>query len=148
MQDPMEHAFFEAEAAARRGEVPVGAVVVNSSNGDIIGRAGNRTQELNDPSAHAEMLAIKMAAHDLASPRLIDCDLYVTLEPCPMCAGVISLARIRRLYFAAFDAKSGGVDHGARVFDHGTCHHRPEIIGGFHESRAAKMLKDFFEERR
>jgi len=148
MQDPMERAFFEAEVAASRGEIPVGAVVVNSANGDIIGHAGNRIEELNDPSAHAEMLAIKMAAHHLTSPRLIDCDLYVTLEPCPMCAGAISLARIRRLYFAAFDAKSGGVDHGARVFDHSTCHHCPEIIGGVHETRATDMLQKFFKARR
>ena len=144
----MEYAFLEAEAAAKRGEVPVGAVVVNWQNGEIIARAGNRVEELNDASAHAEMLALRQASGLLETSRLETCDVYVTLEPCPMCAGLISLARVRRLYFAAFDAKSGGVDHGARVFDHKTCHHRPEIIGGVHENPAEKLLKDFFQKRR
>jgi len=147
-KEPMEYAFLEAEAAAKRGEVPVGAIVVDCENGHIIARAGNRVEELNDASAHAEMLALRQASLLLETPRLEKCDVYVTLEPCPMCAGLISMARVRRLYFAAFDAKSGGVDHGARVFDHPTCHHRPEIIGGVHESRAEKMLQDFFKKQR
>lgn len=141
----MALALAEAEAAGARGEVPVGAVIVK--DGMVIARAGNRVEELGDPTAHAEMLAIRAAAA-LGDRRLEGCDLYVTLEPCPMCAAAISLARLRRLYFGAYDPKGGGVEHGAKVFDHATCHHRPEVYGGLEESRAAGMLRGFFEERR
>lgn len=141
----MALALAEAEAAGARGEVPVGAVIVK--DGMVIARAGNRVEELGDPTAHAEMLAIRAAAA-LGDKRLEGCDLYVTLEPCPMCAAAISLARLRRLYFGAYDPKGGGVEHGAKVFDHATCHHRPEVYGGLEESRAAGMLRGFFEERR
>lgn len=141
----MALALAEAEAAGARGEVPVGAVIVK--DGMVIARAGNRVEELGDPTAHAEMLAIRAAAA-LGDRRLEGCDLYVTLEPCPMCAAAISLARLRRLYFGAYDPKGGGVEHGAKVFDHATCHHRPEVYGGLEESRAAGMLRGFFGERR
>jgi tRNA(adenine34) deaminase len=141
----MALALAEAEAASARGEVPVGAVIVRG--GEVIARAGNRVEELGDPTAHAEMVVIRQAAA-LGDKRLEDCDLYVTLEPCPMCAAAISLARIRRLYFGAYDPKGGGVEHGAKVFDHATCHHRPEIYGGLEESRAARLLRDFFAPRR
>ncbi len=141
----MALALAEAEAAGARGEVPVGAVIVK--DGMVIAQAGNRVEELGDPTAHAEMLAIRAAAA-LGDKRLEGCDLYVTLEPCPMCAAAISLARLRRLYFGAYDPKGGGVEHGAKVFDHATCHHRPEVYGGLEESRAAGMLRGFFEERR
>lgn len=141
----MALALAEAAAAGTRGEVPVGAVIVR--DGAVIARAGNRVEELGDPTAHAEMLAIRAAAA-LGDRRLEGCDLYVTLEPCPMCAAAISLARLRRLYFGAYDPKGGGVEHGAKVFDHATCHHRPEVYGGLEESRAAGMLRGFFEERR
>jgi len=144
----MERALEAAEAAGARGEVPVGAVVVDTASGEVIADAGNRTEELADPTAHAEMLAIRDAANKLGAPRLVGCDLYVTLEPCPMCAGAISFARIRRLYFGASDPKGGGVEHGARVFDHPTCHHRPEVYGGFDEARATALLKIFFAARR
>lgn len=144
----MERALEAAEAAAVRGEVPVGAVIVDPATGDILASAGNRTEELSDPTAHAEMLAIREAARLIGAPRLVGCDLYVTLEPCPMCAGAISFARIRRLYFGASDPKGGGVEHGARVFDHPTCHHRPEIYGGIDEARAGALLREFFAERR
>ena len=140
----MERALEAAEAVAARGEVPVGAVIVDPSSGDILAVAGNRTEEAADPTAHAEMLAIREAAAHLGAARLVGCDLYVTLEPCPMCAGAISFARIRRLYFGASDPKGGGVEHGARVFDHPTCHHRPEVYGGIDEARAAALLKQFF----
>ena len=142
----MSAALAEAEAAAARGEVPVGAVV--SRDGLILAAAGNRVEELADPTAHAEVLALRAAAALLGSPRLEGCDLTVTLEPCPMCAGAISLARIRRLVFAAYDAKGGGVEHGARVYDHATCHHRPEVVGGMREREAADMLRRFFQVRR
>ncbi len=143
---PMEIALEEARAAARRGEVPVGAVVV--AGGRVLARAGNRVEETGDPTAHAEMLAIRAASEALGAPRLVDCELHVTLEPCPMCAAAISLARIKRLHFGAYDPKSGGVDHGPRVFDHPTCHHRPEIVGGVRETEAGELLKGFFRERR
>ena len=139
-------AIAEAEAAGRRGEVPVGAVVVR--DGSVLARAGNRVEELADPTAHAEILALRAAAAAVGAPRLTDCDLWVTLEPCPMCAGAISLARIRRLHFGAYDPKGGGVDHGAQVFDHPTCHHRPDVVGGLAESRIATLLQAFFHERR
>jgi tRNA(adenine34) deaminase len=139
-------AFAEAEAAGRRGEVPVGAVV--SRQGAILSQAGNRVEEMADPTAHAEILALRAAALAIGAPRLDGCDLWVTLEPCPMCAGAIALARIRRLHFGAYDPKGGGVDHGPRIFDQPTCHHRPEVVGGIEESRAAAMLRAFFRERR
>ena len=141
----MQIAFTEAEAAARRGEVPVGAVLVRDDA--ILAAAGNRVEELRDPTAHAEMLAIRAAARD-GTGRLEGCDLYVTLEPCPMCAAAISLARLRRVYFGAYDPKGGGIEHGPRVFDHSTCHHRPDIYGGLDESRAAELLRAFFRQRR
>jgi tRNA(Arg) A34 adenosine deaminase TadA len=143
----MDVALFEAEAAGRRGEVPVGAVIVGP-DGHVVAQAGNRTRELSDPSAHAEMLAIRDACRALGSERLPNHDLYVTLEPCPMCAAVISFARIRRLYYGAPDPKGGGVEHGARVFTHATCHHTPEVYPGFGEAEAATLLKAFFAERR
>lgn len=143
---PMERALAEAAAAAKRDEVPVGAVVVR--DGAIIAAAGNRTLELRDPTAHAEVLAIREAAASIGSERLIDCDLHVTLEPCPMCAAAISFARIRRLYFGAADPKGGAVEHGVRLFDSPTCHHRPEVYGGIGESVSADLLRAFFAERR
>jgi len=147
-EDPMALALAEAEAASGRGEVPVGAVVVDGATGAVIARAGNRVEELRDPTAHAELLALRAAAQARGQKWLEGCDLYVTLEPCPMCAAAISLARIRRLYFGAYDPKSGGVDHGARVFDHPTCHHRPDVYGGIQESAAGELLKAFFRDRR
>lgn len=143
--NPMGQALTEARAAATRGEVPVGAVVVDVETGRVLASAGNRTEEMNDPTAHAEMLAIREAASILGNPRLEKCDLYVTLEPCPMCATAISFARLRRLYFGAYDAKGGGVDHGPRVFEQSTCHHRPEVIGGMGETASALLLKEFFK---
>ncbi len=143
----MEIAFAEAEAAAERGEVPVGAVIADSS-GTVIARAGNRTLELKDPTAHAEILAIREAARLLGSERLTGCDLHVTLEPCAMCAGAISFARIRRLYFGASDEKMGAVEHGSRFFAQPTCHHAPEVYSGFGEARARALLQDFFKARR
>lgn len=140
-------ALAEAEAAAARGEVPVGAVVV-SADGTLLARAGNRTRELADPTAHAEMLAIRQACALQQSERLDGADLYVTLEPCPMCAAAISFARIRRLYFAAADPKGGGVEHGPRIFSQPTCHHAPEVYGGIEEVRAGALLRQFFARRR
>jgi len=145
--DPMGEALAEAEAAAARGEVPVGAVVVDAQ-GAVIARAGNRTEADADPTAHAEMLVIRAAAGALGSPRLTDCDLYVTLEPCPMCAQALSFARIRRLYYGAPDPKGGGVEHGPRIFAQPTCHHRPEVYGGIAETDAAALLKSFFAAKR
>ncbi|BCH26572.1 tRNA-specific adenosine deaminase [Mesorhizobium sp. L-8-10] len=139
-------AFAEAEAAARRGEVPVGAVLV--SDGEVVARAGNRTRELNDPTAHAEMLAIREAAAALSAERLNGADLYVTLEPCAMCAAAISFARLRRLYFGAADEKGGGVVNGVRFFSSPTCHHAPEVYSGIGEVRASTLLKEFFRDRR
>ncbi len=146
--DHMDHALDEACAAASRGEVPVGAVLVDSSSGDIVAQSGNRTEELNDPTAHAEVLVIRQGGKILGSPRLAFCDLFVTLEPCPMCAAAISFARIRRLHFGAYDPKSGGVDHGPKIFGQPTCHHKPEVTGGHREREAAALLKSFFAERR
>ncbi len=145
-KDPMSSAFGEARAAAARGEVPVGAVIV--WEGREIAAAGNRTLEDRDPTAHAEVLAIRAAAAVLGSERLTGCDLYVTLEPCAMCAGAISFARIRRLYFAASDEKGGAVENGPRFFAQPTCHHAPEVYGGIRESEAAELLRGFFKERR
>ena len=143
----MDVALDEARTAAGRGEVPVGAVVVGP-DGVIVARAGNRTREGCDPTAHAEILAIRLAAHALRSQRLIGCDLHVTLEPCAMCAAAISFARIRRLYFGAGDPKGGGVEHGARVFSHATCHHVPEVYGGIAETSSQALLRTFFFARR
>ncbi len=142
----METALVEARAAAARGEVPVGAVVVK--NGEVIAAAGNRTIADADPTAHAEILALRQAAAKLGTERLLDCDLYVTLEPCAMCAGAIALARIRRIYFGAYDPKGGAVDHGPRLYTQPTIHHRPEVYGGFAECEAAALLLDFFRTRR
>ncbi|MES1989707.1 MAG: nucleoside deaminase [Pseudomonadota bacterium] len=143
----MDLALAEAEAAAARGEVPVGAVILNPK-GVVLAAAGNRVMEMKDPTAHAEMLVIRAAAAKLGSERLTGCDLYVTLEPCPMCATAISFARLRRLYFGASDEKGGGVEHGSRIFAQPTCHHVPEIYGGLSERAASRMLKDFFAARR
>lgn len=144
---PMALALAEARAAGERGEVPVGAVIVSQS-GEVLAAAGNRTLELKDPTAHAEIVAIRAACERLGSERLVGCDLHVTLEPCAMCAGAISFARIRRLYFGAEDPKGGGVEHGARFFAQPTCHHAPEVYGGIGESEAAALLRDFFQSRR
>ena len=146
-QSYMEMALAEARLAEARGEVPIGAVIVNSA-GVIIGRGGNRTRERNDPTAHAEIVAIRAACQVLQSERLPGCDLYVTLEPCPMCAAAVSFARVRRLYFGAMDAKGGGVEHGARIFNQPTCHHAPEIYGGLAETEAALLLRAFFSTKR
>jgi cytidine deaminase len=142
----MDLALTEARAAAARGEVPVGAVI--TQDGAIIAQAGNRTRELNDPTAHAEMLAIRAACATLGQERLTGCDLYVTLEPCPMCAAAISNARIARLYYAAADPKSGGVAQGPRIFTHPQCHHRPEIYDGISAAQAEQLLRDFFAAKR
>lgn len=143
----MEAALAEARAAAARGEVPVGAVLVGP-DGRIAASAGNRTREMNDPTAHAEVLAIRAACATLGSERLEGHDLYVTLEPCPMCAAAISFARIRRLYYGAPDPKSGGVAQGARVFAHPQCHHAPEVYDGIGADAAAELLRDFFAAKR
>lgn len=145
-QSYMDAALVEARAAGARGEVPVGAVIVKG--GAVIAAAGNRTRELCDPTAHAELLAIRAASAALESERLTGCDLYVTLEPCAMCAGAIAAARIARLYYGAADPKSGGVAHGARVFDHAQAHHVPEVYDGISEVECAALLKDFFAQRR
>lgn len=142
----MAAALVEAEAAAARGEVPVGAVVVK--DGAVLAAAGNRTRELADVTAHAEVLAIRAAAERLGSERLTGCDLYVTLEPCTLCAAAISFARIRRLYYGAGDPKGGGVEHGVRFFSAPTCHHAPEVYSGIGETAAAALLRDFFRDRR
>jgi tRNA(adenine34) deaminase len=142
----MSLALDEARAAGARGEVPVGAVIVR--DGAVIARAGNRTLADRDPTAHAELLAIRAAAAALGSERLADCDLYVTLEPCTMCAAASSFARIRRLYYGAADPKGGAVDHGVRFFASPTCHHRPEVYGGIGEREAGELLKAFFQARR
>ncbi len=142
----MARAFEEAEAAVARGEVPVGACVV--SDGEIIACAGNRTRELNDPTAHAEVLAIREAGRVLGSERLTGCDLHVTLEPCAMCAAAISFARIGRLYYGAGDEKMGGVEHGARFFAQATCHHAPEVYSGLGEVRARELMTRFFRNKR
>ena len=144
---PMERALAEAEAAAARGEVPVGAVITDA-DGNVIAADGNRMRERLDPTAHAEMQVIREAARKLGKVRLTGLDLHVTLEPCPMCAGAISFARLRRLYYGAADPKGGGVDHGARVFAATSCHHAPDVYGGIAERRAAALLQDFFRQRR
>jgi len=144
----MTLALAEARAAAARGEVPVGAVVTDARTGAVLARAGNRVEELCDPTAHAEILAIRAAAAALGEARLTGYDLTVTLEPCAMCAQAIALARIAKLSFGAYDPKGGGVEHGARVFEQPTCNHRPEIVGGLEEREAAALLRDFFKVRR
>ena len=144
----MQQALEQAEAAAGRGEVPVGAVLVDGPSGEVIARAHNRVEALHDPTAHAELLAIREAAARVGLKRLTEADLYVTLEPCPMCAQAISFARLRRLYFGAYDPKGGGVEHGPRIFAQPTCHHRPEVVGGLEERRAGALLRAFFAERR
>ena len=145
-QSFMDDALAEARAAQEADEVPVGAVIVRA--GAVIARAGNRTLRDSDPTAHAEMLAIRAAAAAIGSERLTDCDLYVTLEPCAMCAAALSFARIRRLYYGAADPKGGAVDNGVRFFSSPTCHHRPEVYGGMSESEAASLLREFFQARR
>ncbi len=142
----MQVALDEARAASARGEVPVGCVIVR--NGAVVARAGNRTLADKDPTAHAELIALRAASAVLGSERLTDCDLYVTLEPCTMCAAAMSFARIRRLYFGTADPKGGAVEHGVRFFTAATCHHRPEVYGGFQESECAELLRDFFAARR
>jgi tRNA(adenine34) deaminase len=142
----MRVALAEARSAAARGEAPIGAVVTR--DGAVVAAAGNRTRELRDPTAHAEILAIRQAAAALGSERLVGCDLWVTLEPCPMCAGAISFARIRRLYFGAEDAKGGAVTSGVRLYDQPTCHHAPEVYPGFAEREAGDLLRTFFRELR
>lgn len=144
---PMNLALAEAEAAAAHGDVPVGAVLVDRE-GRVLAAAGNRVEADHDPTAHAEMLALRRGAAQLGAARLTECDLYVTLEPCAMCAAAIALARLRRLYFGAYDPKSGAVEHGPRLFDQPATHHRPEIYGGIKERRAGGLLRDFFQARR
>jgi tRNA(adenine34) deaminase len=143
----MERALELARAAGSQGEVPIGCVVVGA-DGAVLAEAANRTETDRDPTAHAELLAIRIAAAKAGAPRLVDCDLYVTLEPCPMCAQAISFARLRRLYYGAADPKGGGVENGPRIFNQPTCHHRPEIYGGIAENEAADLLRAFFRERR
>ena len=144
----MREALAQAHAAGARGEVPVGAVLVDAATGEVLAAHGNAVEGLDDPTAHAELLAIRAACKARGDPRLPDCDLYVTLEPCPMCATAISFARLRRLYFGAYDPKGGGVDHGPRIFEQENCHHRPEVIGGVEESACRILLKEFFAVRR
>jgi tRNA(Arg) A34 adenosine deaminase TadA len=144
---PMERALALARAAAKAGEVPIGAVIVGP-DGTVLAEAANRTETDKDPTAHAELLAVRAAAKKLGTPHLVGCDLYVTLEPCPMCAQAIAFARLRRLYYGAADPKGGGVDNGPRLFAQATAHHRPEIYGGIAEREAGELLRVFFQERR
>jgi tRNA(adenine34) deaminase len=144
---PMKLALAEAEAAAARGEVPVGAVLVDGE-GRVLAAAGNRVEADDDPTAHAEVLVLRAGAARLGAARLNECDLHVTLEPCAMCTAAIAFARLRRLYFGAYDPKGGAVEHGPRLFDQPTMHHRPEIYGGIEEGRAGELLRDFFRARR
>jgi tRNA(Arg) A34 adenosine deaminase TadA len=146
-EGPMARALAEARAAAARGEVPVGAVLVGAQ-GRILAASGNRIEELSDPTAHAELLVIRQAAKAESTPRLTGCDLYVTLEPCPMCAQAIAFARIRRLYYGADDPKGGGVANGPRIFSQTSCHHAPEVYGGIEEARAGKLMRGFFKDKR
>jgi len=143
----MKLALAEAEAAAARGDVPVGAVLVDG-DGRLLAAAGNRVEADHDPTAHAEMLVLRGGTARLGAARLTECDLYVTLEPCAMCAAAIALARLRRLYFGAYDPKGGAVEHGPRLFDQPATHHRPEIYGGIEEGRAGELLRSFFQTRR
>jgi tRNA(Arg) A34 adenosine deaminase TadA len=144
----MSLALDEARAAAARGEVPVGAVLVDSTTGHVLARAGNDIVGAADPTGHAEMRVLRGAAAAVGVPRLVDCDLYVTLEPCPMCAAALALARVRRIYFGAYDPKGGGIEHGPRIFTHAGCNHRPEIYGGIAEGPCGQILKEFFVARR
>jgi tRNA(adenine34) deaminase len=144
----MAIALREAEDAARRDEVPVGAVIVDAETKEIVARAGNRVEALGDPTAHAEIMAIRKACAALGDKRLDNCDLYVTLEPCAMCASAIAHARIRRVYFGASDPKGGAIEHGPRFFDQPTCHHKPDVYGGISESAAADLLIEFFKKKR
>ncbi len=144
----MDLALEQAHAAAAGGEVPVGAVLVDGETGDVLAETHNLVESHADPTAHAELLAIRKAARTLGAKRLTRADLYVTLEPCPMCAQAISFARLRRLYFGAYDPKGGGVEHGPRIFAQPTCHHRPEVVAGIEERRCAAVLEDFFRRRR
>lgn len=144
----MQRAIEAAQDAAARGEVPIGAVLVHGSSGEIIAVAGNRTETAHDPAGHAEVAVLQAGGKHFGTARLVDCDLYVTLEPCPMCATAISFARIRRLYFGAYDAKGGGVEHGPRIYTQPTCHHVPDVYGGIAEQACADILKNFFKARR
>lgn len=146
--DFMGLAFRQAEAAVARDEVPIGAVLVDSTSGQVLAADHNRVEEFHDPTAHAEMLVIRTVATGRKEKRLPFADLYVTLEPCPMCAAAISFARIRRLVFAARDPKGGGVEHGPRIFQQPTCHHRPQLFGGLDETRSATLLRSFFQSKR
>lgn len=146
--DYMEQALTKAKQAKECAEIPVGAVIVDTKSGKILATAHNQTEQDHDPTAHAEILAIKRACQIMGAARLPDCDLYVTLEPCPMCATAISFARIRRVYFGAYDPKSGGIEQGPCIFDHPTCHHKPEVYGGIEEKACSSLLKDFFKARR
>jgi len=147
LPSPMQLALAEAQAAATRGDVPVGAVLVDDQ-GRVLAAAGNRVEISHDPTAHAEMLVLRAGAARLGAARLAECNLYVTLEPCAMCAAAVALARLRRLYFGAYDPKGGAVEHGPRLFDQPTTHHRPEIYGGIGEQRAGELLRAFFQARR
>jgi len=144
----MQQLLDEARRAGTQGEIPVAAAVVLAATGEVIALASNRTEQDHDATAHAELLALRQAGEKLGTPRLPECDLYVTLEPCAMCAAAISFARIRKLVFGAYDVKGGAVEHGPRFYQQATCHHAPEVIGGLNESEAAAMLRDFFKERR
>ncbi|NKB48210.1 MAG: nucleoside deaminase [Alphaproteobacteria bacterium] len=144
----MELAIGQADLAGDRGEVPVGAIIVDTVSGEVLASASNRVEADSDPTGHAEILVLRAAAEAMESPRLPNCDLYVTLEPCAMCAQAISFARIRRVYFGAYDPKGGGVEHGARIFNQPTCHHAPEVVGGLEEGRCGALLKEFFAARR
>ena len=146
LPDPMRRALALAECAAAEGEVPVGAVIVR--NGEVLGEGANAPRRLSDPTAHAEMIAIRVAAGRIGADRLQDCELWVTLEPCAMCAGASALARIARVYYGAPDPKGGGVEHGARVFTQPTCHHRPEVYSGIGETQARALLREFFQTKR
>ncbi len=148
MKDYMDQALTKAKDAFAQGEVPVGAVIVERATGEVIAAAANRSETDKDPSAHAEILAIRAACQVRGDVRLPDCDMYVTLEPCTMCAAAISFARIQNLYFGAYDPKGGGVDHGARFYQQATCHHKPNVFGGINETACADLLKQFFKERR
>jgi tRNA(adenine34) deaminase len=147
-KSPLQYALEEAGNAVLQDEVPIGAVIVDSLSGEIIASSHNEMEARQDPTAHAELLAIQRACAIKGQSRLDECDLYVTLEPCPMCAQAISFARIRRLYFGAYDPKGGGVDHGARIFNASSCHHFPEVIGGLEEQKCGQLLREFFEKKR
>ena len=142
----IEQALEQAHHAQQEGDVPIGAVLVQGDK--VISARGNEIVQRKDPTAHAEMLVLREGAQKLGTERLVNCDVYVTLEPCPMCAQAISFARIRRLYFGAYDPKGGGVEHGPRIFEQSTCHHKPEVIGGVSEERCGELLKDFFKSKR